>query len=430
MTFYEELQLSSTGSKALIKNTTDPKEKRRHILIYNFKVYLVMAFCFVFVTLFSMLFGSDNSVAGVVFLLALLVLRQADFGIRTSHGLICIAGIFTLLITGPRLANTLPAPASLLVNFISILLLMILGCHNVIMYNQSTFVLGYLLLYGYDVTGRAYLLRVLGLLVSMMVCMLVFYKNQKKRPYRRSFPDLFREFNLKSARSQWYLSLTWIVCSAMFIMQLLSLPRAMWAGIACMSVCLPFPEDSKDRTWKRGVFNILGCGIFLVLYNPLPAWLYPYIGVIGGIGVGYSAGYSWQTVFNTFGALSIAGSLFGVKTAIALRIGTNVAGALYAFLSWHGFSAKKITPPWRYPQNNHTLHRHFFPALAEGFPDDIHYSLPPPDPAFCPGSSGSTGFSVPRPGYTDTTVHCGYNYSTVPAYHMQTRTDLTACGLP
>ena len=30
MTFYEELQLSSTGSKALIKNTTDPKEKRRH----------------------------------------------------------------------------------------------------------------------------------------------------------------------------------------------------------------------------------------------------------------------------------------------------------------------------------------------------------------------------------------------------------------
>ena len=228
---------------------------------------------------------------------------------------------------------------------------MILGCHNVIMYNQSTFVLGYLLLYGYDVTGRAYLLRVLGLLVSMMVCMLVFYKHQKKRPYRRSFPDLFREFNLKSARSQWYLSLTWIVCSAMFIMQLLSLPRAMWAGIACMSVCLPFPEDSKDRTWKRGVFNILGCGIFLVLYNTLPAWLYPYIGVIGGIGVGYSAGYSWQTVFNTFGALSIAGSLFGVKTAIALRIGTNVAGALYAFLSWQILSRLL---PWIFCEKDHT----------------------------------------------------------------------------
>ena len=39
MTFYQELQLSSVGSKQLIKNTTDPKEKRRHILIYNFKAY-------------------------------------------------------------------------------------------------------------------------------------------------------------------------------------------------------------------------------------------------------------------------------------------------------------------------------------------------------------------------------------------------------
>ena len=44
MTFYQELQLSSAGSKQLIKNTTDKKEKWRHILIYNFKVYLVMAF--------------------------------------------------------------------------------------------------------------------------------------------------------------------------------------------------------------------------------------------------------------------------------------------------------------------------------------------------------------------------------------------------
>ena len=67
MTFYQELQLSSAGSKQLIKNTTDKKEKRRHILIYNFKVYLVMTFCFALVTLYSMIFGSDNSVAGVVF---------------------------------------------------------------------------------------------------------------------------------------------------------------------------------------------------------------------------------------------------------------------------------------------------------------------------------------------------------------------------
>ena len=133
MTFYQELQLSSTGSKQLIRNTTDKKEKRRHILIYNFKVYLVMAFCVAVVTLYSKITGNDNSVVGVTVLLAVLVLRQADFGIRTSHGLLSIAGIFCILIAGPRLSNMVSPVPAFFVNAISILLLMTLGCHNVIM---------------------------------------------------------------------------------------------------------------------------------------------------------------------------------------------------------------------------------------------------------------------------------------------------------
>ena len=254
MTFYQELQLSSTGSKQLIRSTTDPKEKRRHILIYNFKVYLVMAFCVAVVSMYSKLTGSSNSVVGVTVLLAVLVLRQADFGIRTTHGLLSIAGIFGILMAGPRLANIVPPLAAFAVNAVCILLLMILGCHNVIMYNHSTFVLGYLLLLGYDVTGKEYTFRVIGLLVGMVICMIVFYKNQRNRAYRRTFLDLFREFDLKSARSRWYVKLTLIVSSAMLFMNLLGLPRAMWAGIACMSVCLPFTEDCIPRSVSRGMF--------------------------------------------------------------------------------------------------------------------------------------------------------------------------------
>ena len=192
MTFYQELQLSSVGSKQLIKNTADPKEKHRHILIYNFKVYLVMAFCVAVVTLYTNLTGSGNSVVGVTVLLAVLVLRQADFGIKTTHGLFSIVGIFVILMIAPRFANTLNPIGAFAVNTAAILLLMILGCHNVIMYNHSTFVLGYLLLLGYDVTGAEYIKRVEGLAVGMVLCMIIFYKNQKNRPYRRSFPDLFR----------------------------------------------------------------------------------------------------------------------------------------------------------------------------------------------------------------------------------------------
>ena len=332
MTLYQELQLSSVGSKQLIHSTTDKKEKRRHILIYNFKVYLVMAFCVALVTLYSKLTGNENSVVGVTVLLALLVLRQADFGIQTKHGLISIAGIFMILIVGPRLANILPVFGTFAVNIVCIFLLMILGCHNVIMYNHSTFVLGYLLLYGYDVSGESYRMRVVGLAVGMVVCMVVFYKNQKNRPYRRTFLDLFREFDIRSARNLWYIKLTFIVSSAMLIVTLLGLPRAMWAGIACMSVCLPFTQDCPPRAVDRGLFNIVGCALFIVLYLILPESMYSMIGIIGGIGVGYSAGYKWQTAFNTFGALAIASSLFGMPMAVALRGGINVISAVYTVI--------------------------------------------------------------------------------------------------
>lgn len=332
MTFYQELQLNSAGSKALIRITKDKKERRRHILIYNFKVYLVVAFCFAAVTLFSMIFGSENSIAGVVVLLALLVLRQADFGIHTSHGLLCIAGIFAVLMAGPRLSNMVSPAAAFFINVICILILMTLGCHNVIMSNHSTFVLSYLILQGYDVSGHSWIMRTAGLSVGMLLCMAVFFKNQKHRPHRREFKDLFHEFDPRSVRNRWYIKLTLCVSTALLIASLLDIPRAMWIGIACMSVCLPFQEDLAKRAKARWVCNILGSLIFLVIYTILPKELHPMIGLLGGIGVGYSAGYPWQTIFNTFGALSIASGLFGAVGAVFLRIGTNMAASLYTVL--------------------------------------------------------------------------------------------------
>ena len=81
------------------------------------------------------------------------------------------------------------------------------------------------------------------------------------------------------------------------------------------------------------MFNIVGCLLFVVLYLVLPKSMNPYIGMIGGIGVGYSAGYAWQTAFNTFGALSIASGLFGMPAAVLLRIGANVFSSIYTMLA-------------------------------------------------------------------------------------------------
>ena len=100
MTFYQELQLNQVGSKALLKSIKEPKEKAKHWAIYLFKILLTVSFCVLFVTLYTKIFGADNSIVGVVVLLSVMVFRQADLGIHTPHGAAVLLGIFGILAFG------------------------------------------------------------------------------------------------------------------------------------------------------------------------------------------------------------------------------------------------------------------------------------------------------------------------------------------
>ena len=66
-----------------------------------------------------------------------------------------ICSDFAILAAGLRLANACGLVAECMIHIVCIMAIMILSCHNVLMFNHATLVLGYLLLYGYDVTGEA-----------------------------------------------------------------------------------------------------------------------------------------------------------------------------------------------------------------------------------------------------------------------------------
>lgn len=328
MTFYQELQLNQAGSKQLIKSTEDKREKARHIAIYLFKVLISVAFCIAFVTGFSIVFGSENSIAGVVFLLCILAFRFSDLGIKAQDAMKIFPMVFAILAFAPRLANHIGDIGGFFINMASILTLLVFACHNIIFFNHSTLVLSYLLLYGYDVTGRTYLYRLLGLALAAGITMIVYYRNHCRKIYKRDIKILLREFDIESSRTRWQIRMAFGVAAVILLTGLLNFPRPMWAGIAFMSVTLPFKKDIAKRVNGRIPGNIIGCGIFFVIYTFLPESMRSLIGVISGIGVGLSATYQWQTIFNSLGALSIAASVFGLPTAIIFRIVNNLIGAL------------------------------------------------------------------------------------------------------
>ena len=309
MTFYQELQLNQAGSKVLLRKSETAQERRYHALVYLAKVAITMLFCFAFVSVFSILFGNENSVVGVVVLLCLMVFRNADFGLHTGQ--------------------SLPA---LLLNVAALAFLVIFGCHNPFMYNQSTLVLGYLLLYGYDVSGDSYRMRLIAMAVGALLSCLVFYRNHKSHTYQTGIKGVLQAFDLTSSRTNWQLCQIICVPVVLFLAELCKMPRAMWAGIAAMSAIVPLMADMQARVKNRIIGNVAGVLCFLVLYTLLPTSIYAYIGILGGIGVGFSAKYGWQAVFNTFGALAIAEELYGLKGAVGLRVAQNVFGVVFALL--------------------------------------------------------------------------------------------------
>lgn len=332
MTFYQELQLNQAGSKAHIASFQNPKDKLKHIGIYLFKIIITIVFCTAFMALFGMLFGSSNTLAGLAVLLSIMAFRFSDFGIRISHAIICVFAVFGILAIGPKLANLVPMGWAFCINVICILLLMILGSHNVIMFNHSTFVLSYLLLQGYDVSGDAYKMRLIGLFAGAVITSIILYHNHRKIIYKRSLKSLFQEFNLSSTRTHWQLCLTFGVSSVLLIASILGVPKAYWMGIAAMSVTMPFRKELVERVKYRGLGSITGSLLFLLAYFLLPESFLPYMGMLGGIGMGLSVHYGWQTTFNAFSALSMAVAILGLKHAILFRVFNNLFSAAYILL--------------------------------------------------------------------------------------------------
>ena len=85
MIFYKELQLNQKSCKELIRSSQTTKEKLYHIAVYLFKIAITVAFCFLFITLFSILFWNENSIVGVVVLLCIMASIQAHFEIHAGQ---------------------------------------------------------------------------------------------------------------------------------------------------------------------------------------------------------------------------------------------------------------------------------------------------------------------------------------------------------
>ncbi|MBB6631469.1 FUSC family protein [Clostridium algidicarnis] len=330
MSFYEAMQLGAVNLKPLIKDTEDNKLKKRYIVALIVKNFLCLLFCMIVVTFFNNVFGSDNSIVGVVTVIALLTFRFSNLDFKTTQSTIAILGIFAIFIVSPYLASIVHPVLASIINFISMMAIVILSCHNVTLSNQSTLVLSYLLLYGYHVDDvNGYINRIFALILGGIIVSGIFYYKHIKVNFENSFSDIIKDIDFSKPRTKWQLKLVLGITIIILIGELVNLPRVIWAGFAFMSVMQPDKEKIQYRVKRRCPFTIIGSLMFVALYLVIPEGYKGYVGIIGGLMVGASGMYTWQTSFNCFGALSAAVPIFGLHWAIVIRIVDNIIGVVY-----------------------------------------------------------------------------------------------------
>lgn len=332
MKFYDLLQCGTIQMKNMIKNEKDKNEKKRLIIAFILKNIFCIAFCMAVVILYTILFGAENSIAGVVVLIAILVFRFVDLGVNLKSGIAGIAIIFSIYAFLPYLSNILNPSIAIFIDFFAIMLLLIISCHNILMSNQSVVVMSYLLLQGYNVTSYQFPKRAFCLILGGAVICTIYYFKHKNKTYRRNLKDLFLEYHHMSFRGKWQLKLSLALCTIIFLGRILSFDRVMWLGFACLSVMHPDSKTMYKRLLHRPIFVFIGCIFFIAGFYILPPFLFEQIGMIGGLIVGFCGSYQWQTVFNCFGGLASAITVLGLPLAIVYRITHNLIGSVYGVL--------------------------------------------------------------------------------------------------
>ena len=345
LNFYRELQLSTAELKNLISSSASTRIHYSLVLIA--KVLFTLLFCIAFIVLYSFLFGKENSAVGVAILLFLMTFQSTDFDVSLWDSLFIFFAYFLILAFLPAIIQHVNPLLGFVLNFFGIFIIYLLGCTKVEYFNHCTLALGYLLVYGYPVSGELYHLRILSILMGAVLTCLVFFHKHYQVQNTRKIIDLLKEFHIKTHRSQWQIKSALAISAGILLGEILRLPNTMWAGIAAMSVLVPFTQEVKVRSYERITGTILGIGVFFVVSLFLPANLYSFIGTIGGFFLGFCTKYMSKVPLNTCIGLCVAVGNYGFGTALFARFIQNILGvfsALFISLLLNQLYHKFIVP--------------------------------------------------------------------------------------
>lgn len=338
MGFYQALQLSPLALKNQIKEAKTLKEKRFYQKAIATRSFLLVSFAVMFISLITLIFGSEASSLAVVLFCLLLSIRFIDFGYQTRQALVGLGIVCFLLLFSPQVAILLPIWLQFFWHFASLLCLFFLTSSDERLGNPSLYSFSYLFLVG-TLPSSEGLVKRSGLMFLAYVFLAVIYsaKHRHKHP-TTTFKERVIGQGIGSETNRFLVALALAISLFLLLMAIFPLERFMWAGFACSSLLAGQRSTWKQKAWDRLFGVLIGTTLFVILYQFVPQSLLGLMGPCAGFCLGFCGSYRYQTVFNGLGALLLAQSIYGVEQAAYLRIFDNLFGILFALLFLWAFA--------------------------------------------------------------------------------------------
>lgn len=337
MNFYNILQKDPASIKQLINDADSAKDIKRFKFAMFTRSALIVLFAIAFIGTLSTLFGSENSSMAVSIFCILLAIRFVDFGYCIKDSLINLAIVFLLLLISPVLSYYSNPLLRFAIHFLSFFGILLITCNKPEMGNGGLYSFAYVFLSGNPVHGNLFIDRFLLTCVGLIICSVIFFIKHKDKNKDIRFKSKLKEFSLKTHKNQWQIKMALGISLILTLGSAFQLERFMWAGFACGSLLSDHSENPKihERFWHRLVGVISGSALFYIIYSIVPSSLHMIIGPLGGLCLGFCTDYRYKTALNCFGALMLAAGIYGIHSAIIIRIIDTLIGIVFAICFWY-----------------------------------------------------------------------------------------------
>ena len=333
MRFYDGLQLDPADIKKNIKNCETKEEKLWFKKVLVVRAVLITLFSVGFISLFAALFGSENSPMAVVIFCILLCARFVDYDYSVRDSLINMGIIFCILLVCPLVVQAVAPGTGLLVNFISIMAILVMSSEKPEMGNGGLYLFGYIFLTGGMVDMEGFINRSFMTLAGFIICAVVFYKKHSHKEYEKKFSHVLSNLFTLDRTRKWQYATAIGISMCYFAGEMLGINRLMWAGFACSSVMCGYLGDIKalhKKAMDRVIGVVTGTLLFFLIYPYMPSAGAVMLGPVSGFCLGFCGEYRTKTIFNCFGALLVATQIFGMETSMMMRVANNVLGVILA----------------------------------------------------------------------------------------------------